>query len=214
MKKFIIPTLALPLLIVCCTKEASVSKGTHATIVNVTDASEGMDIARTSFAANELITANYTVAGADSIQWSIQDSVPHYPNTDTAYYPGSDTLYNPDSTYYPGGNGSTYTPGDDSSYVSGGDSSYVPADTLENGHTGGYDTTYTPGGDSTYVPVDSTSGGHNNGNGSYIVTTRNGYVEIKISKKGGYVLVAKAYKRNADGTYTLIKKGYIKFNAF
>jgi len=224
MKQLIIPALALPLLIVCCTKEASVQTPLQPSVVNVTAMSTGMNVSSTSFTANELVSVSYNVAGADSIQWNIQDSIPYYPDSSYTYpwpdsivtYPGGDTVVSfPDTIPgYPGGD--TIPPYPDGDTIPnnpwpdtiptypGGDTAvnYPGDDTLVND----------PGNDTTLIYPGNDSTG-NNGN-NYVLTFRNKIADIRILKKGNYVLVANAYRHNANGTYTLISKGYVQLKAY
>jgi hypothetical protein len=229
MKKLILPALALPLLIVCCTKEASMQTTSQPSVINVAGISPGMSISGTRFTANEVMTASYNVAGADSIRWYMQDSIPYYPDSNYHYPGGDTTVYNPGDTVvtypdtipgYPGGDTIPHYPGDTiPSYPSqdtipnypGGDTLVTYPDTIP-GYPGG-DTLVTYPGSDTLInyPGTDSSGSHGN---SYVLTVQNKTAEIRISKRGSYVLVANAYRRNANGTYTLISRGYIQFKAY
>lgn len=238
MKKLLFTALALPLLVVCCTKDISVQTGNRPSLVTVTEASDGMMVSASSVSAGEAITVRFTVAGADSIQWSMSDST-GYPG-DTTNYPGNGdtTTYPPtypgDTTTYPGNNDTVIYnppyPGDTTVYNPGGNDTtiynpgdttvYNPGDTLNQPQPPHDSTIYNPPypndttGNGGYYP-DSTGihGGHTSGDG-YIMITHDGYVEIKVSKRGSYTLTAKAYHRNADGSYTLIKTGHVKMRGY
>ncbi len=229
MKKLIFPALALPLLIVCCTKEASVQTAALPSVINVAGMSTGMSVSGTRFTANEAIAASYNISNADSIRWYMQDSIPYYPDSNYHYPGGDTTVENPGDTvvtypdtvpHYPGGDTIPHYPGDTIPNYPPPDTipNYPGGDTLVNypdtipGYPGGDTLVHYPGSDTlvNYPGTDST-GNHSSG---YVLTVHNKVAEIKISKRGNYVLVANAYRHNANGTYTLISRGYIQFKAY
>ena len=221
MKKLIFPALALSLLIVCCTKEASMQTATQPSVINVAGMSAGMSVAGASFTSNEAITASYNIAGADSILWYMQDTIPYNPDSNY-HYPGGDTVVTYPDTIpgYPGGDTIPHYPGD---FIP----NYPQPDTIPNNPGGDTLVTYPdtilgyPSGDTlvTYLGGDTlvnyphTDTSVNNSNG-YVLTVENKKAEVKISKRGNYVLVANAYRHNVNGTYKLISRGFIQFKAY
>src|ERR1044072_4032346 len=116
MKKMFFAFMAFTLLLVCCTKDPSVTNANYPANIAVTYASDNMQVSATSFIAADWLSVDFTET-ADSIYWHVSDTatnpydtIPYYPPTDTLYYPGDtipnyphDTVQIPptDTTHYP-----------------------------------------------------------------------------------------------------------------
>jgi hypothetical protein len=217
MKKISFFIGSLILLVISCNKESGKSGSTTPLQVSVMDVSEGMQVSSTTLSSNEVLDVLYT-GSADSIAWWMTDSshsIPvsvdssayyPYPPHDSVSYPHGDTIYTPpsipvDSSHYP--HDSTGLP----PFIPPVDSVHYPGDT----------TIYLPPPyDSVSHPVDSTRKGIPAGNpfaAAYSFTTNKNQLALKINLSGHYTVNVAAYRKNADGSCTLIKRGYVKLSA-
>jgi hypothetical protein len=187
-----------------------------------------MQVSMTNFTSGDLLDVHFSQT-ADSIAWWVSD--PSSDNLDSAGYP-RDTSWippyipSPDSTIYPPdttGLPPVVSPTDSAGYprdttweppyIPPPDSTIFPPDTSH----------YSPGmppGDSTHLPADPNRVGpqsHDmthakNGNG-YTCFSNKDHLKIEIKNRGNYQVSAAAYSRNADGSYSLIKTGWIRISA-
>ncbi len=222
MKK-IFSAITCAVIMVCCTKDPSVHNTDSPQDIMVTYASNNMQVSAASFTANDWLSVDFTVA-ADSIGWWVSDtltnpydSVPYYPGSDTVVYnPGNDTTFNPggpvqnphdsfpqppaDTTQYPHDT-IPYPPTDSNYYPPPYDSSAYP-----------HDTTPPPPHDTIINPPQDSLIYHNSGAG-YLIQVHGRNLIIQIKKRGNYLIQAKAYKRNINGSYSALQTGYIKLSA-
>ncbi len=221
MKKIFAVIIACAVTVICCTKDKSVTDPNNVSLITLDGASSNMIVSANTFTAADWLSVDYSEA-ADSIGWWVSDTltnpydtVPYYPGSDTTiHYPDTTVYYPGDTTGYPGGDTIVYyPPGDTTQYPHDtipqwpGDSSYNPPpyDTSSSPH----DTVPSyPHDTITYPPHDSAQ--YNNG---FVMQANGKNIKIKINKRGSYTVVAFAYHKNTNGSYTIIKTGYVKLSA-
>lgn len=203
MKKIFPVITTCILMLVCCTKDPSANNAHYPSVIAVTYASDNMQVSATSFTANDWLNVDFTVA-ADSVEWWVSDTATN-PYDTIPYYPGSDTIITyPDTVInYPGD--TTQYPHDTIPQLPG-DSSYYPS----NDSTG-YDTVQVPPQDTTVNPPQDSI--LYNTHYGYIIKTNGSNLKIQVTKQGNYTVEARAYRKNSNGSYTLIKTGYVKLSA-
>lgn len=214
MKKISLFVSSLILFTISCNKESGNSAASSPLQVTVTDASNLMQVSYTRFNSNEVLSVQFSET-ADSIIWSVTDSshagtihtdsIINYPShSDSLHVPPADTIYSPpyipvpvDSSRFPGD--TTGTP----PVIPPVDSSRHPGDTVIY---------LPPPSDSVYHPVDSTRNGSNSSAGYYYSTNKT-QLTLGIRQSGSYIVNAAAYHKNADGSFTLTKTGYVRLSA-
>jgi hypothetical protein len=202
MKKITIFIGSFILALTGCNKEASKSANTPPLEISVTDVSDLMQVSNMKLNSNETLDVQYTGL-ADSIVWWVTDSTHSVPVT----IDSTILFHNPPHDSLPGHNpGDTlYTP--PSIPV---DSTHYPPDTTINIPPPYYDSAH------NYHPADSSRKGDDLGNpfaSAYTFTINKNHLTLKINLSGSYVVHVAVYQKNADGSFTLIKTGYVKLLA-
>ena len=206
MKKIISVMIACAAILLCCTKDPSLDNA-HVALVTVDGASSNMQVSAVSFRSNDWLNVDFSET-TDSIGWWISDTATN-PYDTVPYYPGGDTVVNyppVDSSQYPHGDTIINYPPDTTHYPHDtipqwpGDSSYNPPT---------YDSSGYPHDTIVYPPHDSIPY-NNNG---YAIQVNGNHLRIQINKRGNYLVMAMAYRRNTNGSYTVIKTGYVKLSA-
>lgn len=216
MKKISLFVSFLVLVMISCNKESGNSAGNNPLQVSVTDASAQMQVSYTRFTSNDVLSVQFTEA-ADSIIWWVNDSahsgtvhcdsiLNKPPGYDSLNPPHADTVYPPphvpvDSTRFP--HDSAGMP----PVIPPGDSSRLPGDTI---------IILPPPSDSVYHPHDSTVNGDSLQypvSNAFYYSANKTRLTLGIRQSGSYLVSAAAYHKNADGSFTLTKTGYVRLTA-
>lgn len=215
MKKVSFFVSSLILVLISCNKESGKSGSSSPLQVSVTDASALMQVSYTRLNSSVVLDVQFTEP-EDSIIWWVSDSAHagtihcdsmiNYPPHNDSLPPHADTIYSPphfprDSSRYP--HDSAGAP----PVIPPVDSAAYPGDT----------TIYSPPPyDSVYRPADSTGNAdtlQNHSSAAYYYSTNQTHLTIGIRQSGSYMVKVAAYRKNVDGSFTLIKTGYIRLSA-
>lgn len=198
MKKWLFGLAAATYIMVACNKEASVSSSLPANSISVTATSALMNVSASALSADDSLVIYFEGSEEDSICWLFDGDSSYGHHED---HHGHDSTGH-DSTWYGDG---------DSIHIFYGDSLDHFEDSLHHPY------------DSSFVHNDSTNcrnldsaGYHKKGHymqPGFTITVNGNKATLRVLRTGNYMLTAKAYARNSDGSYTLVKSGYIKLTA-
>jgi hypothetical protein len=225
MKKIMLLGVLCAVVQISCNKEDSKSDSGHTLQVSVTETSPFMQVSRTTFNSTDILDVQY-IQAADSVVWIVTDSSSGNLNMS----PGDSAGQRRDTTIIPpilppmipGPPGdSTGSPRDSTSpppIVIPIDSSKLPKDStyppppiiipppVDSSRLPGDSTNFPPPGnpDSLMHPL--------SGNG-YSCSYNKNHLSVEISRSGTYLVQAAAYRKNSNGSYSLVQTGFVRLTA-